>query len=81
MQNCQARRLVEDGAPVDGAPSSQFLTNLVPTLVLDTQQHGDRCGGSSSQISRPQPKQGVPTCAQGLRAPLAPRIALEVAAL
>ena len=29
MQNCQAlRMMVEDGAPVDGAPSSQFLTNV-----------------------------------------------------
>ena len=81
MQNCEAlRMMVEDGAPVDGAPSSQFLTNLVPTLVLDTQQGGGHCGGLLSNFAPSGKARGTYVRCTS-RAPLPSRIALEIAAL
>ena len=67
MQNCQAlRMMVEDGAPVDGAPSSQFLTNLVPTSWYQpwylTPSKAVAIAVVCCQILRPQARQGVPTC-------------------
>ena len=62
MQNCQAlRMMVEDGAPVDGAPSSQFLTNFLVLTYL-TPSKAVAIAVVCCQILRPQARQGVPTC-------------------
>ena len=72
----EATKIHEDGAPVDGAAGSQFLTNL----VLDTQQGGGHCGGLLSNFAPSGKARGTYVRCTS-RAPLPPRIALEIAAL